>query len=234
MHRHARGFEGSAAAVYDRGRAPYSPEVIEALELPRAARVLDLAAGTGLLTSALRDAGFEVVSVEPAAAMRRELPGAFEGSAEAIPLDDGAVDAVVVGDAWHWFDSERAAAEVHRVLAPGGPLVLVWRVLRFRSYEGPLAERLLELRDDHPGFVGERGRDGVDRHGGFSEWTNVTVPFTHRTDRDGQLALLASASFVATRPEDERAELLAQAADQLPDGPIDARYEAEVWRTLRR
>ena len=82
--------------------------------------------------------------------------------------------------------------------------------------------------------MGEQGREGVDRHGGFSEWTHATVPFTHRTDRDGQLAMLASASFVATLPEDERAELLAQAAEQLPDGPIDVGYEAEVWRATRR
>jgi len=229
-----KGFEGSAAGVYDRGRAPYPPELVQAMELPPGARVLDLAAGTGLLSSALSRAGFDVVAVEPSAAMREQLPAALEGSAEAIPLEDGAVGVVVVGDAWHWFDADRAAAEVHRVLEPGGPLVLVWRVLRFGSYEGRLAERLRELRGDHPGFMGARGREGVDRHGGFSGWTHRTIPFTHHTDHDGQLALLASASFVATLPEGERAELLAQAADQLPDGSIDAAYEAEVWRALRR
>lgn len=233
-HRHIKGFEGSAAAVYDRGRAPYPPVVVEALGLTPGSRVLDLAAGTGLVSEALTCAGFEVVAVEPSAAMREQLPSALEGSAEAIPLDDESVDAVVVGDAWHWFDPDRAAAEVHRVLARGGPLVLVWRVLRFERYEGTLAERLRELRGDHPGFVGARGREGVDRHGGFSEWTRVTVPFTYSTDRDGQLALLDSASFVATLPEGERAELLAQAADQLPEGQLEVGYEAEVWRAARR
>ena len=180
------------------------------------------------------DAGFDVISVEPSSAMRRHLPSAVEGSAESIPLDDGTAGAVVVGDAWHWFDPDRAAAEVHRVLVPGGPLVIVWRVLRFERYEGVVARRLRELRGDHPGFVGEMGREGVDRHGGFSDWTHATVRFTHNTDHDGQLALLASASFVATLPEDERHELLELAAEQIPAGSLEVEYDAEVWRATRR
>ncbi len=49
------------------------------------------------------------------------------GTAEATGLADASVDAVVVGDAWHWFDAPAAAAEVHRVLRPRGRLALVWR-----------------------------------------------------------------------------------------------------------
>jgi SAM-dependent methyltransferase len=143
------------------------------------------------------------------------------------------VDAVTVGDAWHWFDPDGAAAEVHRVLTPGGHLILVWRAPRFSSYEGPVAERLRELRDDHPGFLGQQGREGIDRQGGFSDWSHLTMPFTHATDRDGLLALLASASFVATLPAAEREELLEQARDQIPDGPIEAEYDAEIWRATR-
>ena len=232
-HRHIRGFAGHAAEVYDRGRAPYPPELVEAMGLPHRARVLDLAAGTGLLSRALAAAGHDVEAVEPSAAMRERLPGAIEGSAEAIPLADGSVDAVVVGDAWHWFDADRAAAEVHRVLRPGGPLVLVWRWPQRRSFEGELERRLRELRDDHPGFAGEQGRDGVARHGGFSDWEHSSVSFIHRTDRDGRLALLASASFVAALPEPERDELLAQAAEQLPDGAVDLEYRAELWIARR-
>jgi len=174
-----------------------------------------------------------VVAVEPSAAMREQLPAALEGSAEAIPLDDAVVDVVVVGDAWHWFDADRAAAEVYRVLRPGGFLVLAWRRPERRIFEGELAERLRGLRDDHPGFVGDQGRQGVESHGGFSDWSHRTVTFTHGTDRDGQVAMLASASFVAALPADERAELLAQAAEQIPEGSFDVAYQAEIWSASR-
>src|SRR3712207_6132097 len=92
----ATGFGGGAP--YDRARPPYPPELGDALGLPAGARVLDLAAGTGKVTRVLREAGFDVVAVEPNAALR--APDALEGTAEAIPLGDASVDAVTVGDAW--------------------------------------------------------------------------------------------------------------------------------------
>ncbi|RFU39172.1 class I SAM-dependent methyltransferase [Actinomadura logoneensis] len=103
----------------------------------RPARVLDLAAGTGKLTGVLRAAGIPaeaITAVEPDPAMLAELrrahPGvtALEGTAERIPLPDGAVDAVLVGQAMHWFDMDRAYPEMHRVLASGGVLGGFWNL----------------------------------------------------------------------------------------------------------
>ncbi len=68
-------------------------------------------------------AGFDVVAVEPLAELRGALTDAIgaervlAGTAEAIPLPDAAVAAAVCGDAFHWFDRERAPAELHRVVA---------------------------------------------------------------------------------------------------------------------
>ena len=90
--------------------------------------MLDLAAGTGKLTATLAGLGAEVTAVEPDPAMlaelRRRLPSvrALPGRAEEIPLPDGSVDAVVAGQAMHWFDLDRAVPEIARVLAPGGVL----------------------------------------------------------------------------------------------------------------
>ena len=113
----AKGFAAGADA-YERGRPEYSPEAIERLAgelgIGPGSRVLDLAAGTGKLTRQLAATGAELVAVEPIAEMRAKLIAALpqveavEGTAEAIPLPNHSVDAVVVGQAFHWFDSIRA------------------------------------------------------------------------------------------------------------------------------
>lgn len=103
-------------------------------------RVVDLGAGTGKGTRAIAALGHQVIAVEPSAGMRERLTksqGALpddiaahicvaDGDAENIPVGSGSVDAVAVFQAWHWFESEAAAAECARVLRPGGWLSIGW------------------------------------------------------------------------------------------------------------
>ncbi len=123
---------GAEAAAYERGRPSYPPEAIDWLLPPGARDVLDLGAGTGKLTTRLVERGLGVVAVDPIPEMlellSNSLPDtpALLGTAEEIPLPDDSVDAVLVAQAWHWFDPERAVKEVARVLRPGGRLGLVW------------------------------------------------------------------------------------------------------------
>lgn len=146
----ARSF-GAVAAEYHRARTGYSTEDIAwALHLPdrtpeTGLHVLDVAAGTGRLTLVVLAlatptdgapaAVSQLTAVEPdpqmRAEFRRRLPAGApvtlrDGTAEAIPLPDAAVDAVIVGSAYHWFDPEPAAAELARVLRPGGTLAALW------------------------------------------------------------------------------------------------------------
>src|SRR3954469_23778895 len=153
----ASGF-ADVAAAYDRGRPDYPAQVLDVLGLDPGARVLDLAAGTGKLTRVLRAAGFDVVPVEPLPAMRALVPGALDGTAEAIPLEDGSVDAVTIADAWHWFDRAAASAELERVVRPGGLVAILWQYPRAAGvpeWAHALGEILLPLRGEHPGFAAE-------------------------------------------------------------------------------
>ena len=130
--------------------------------------MLDVGAGTGKLTAALVAVGADVVAVEPDPAMlaelRRTLPAvrALAGSAEAVPLPDGSVDAVVAGNAMHWFDMDVAGPEIARVLAPGGVLAGLWNIFDDR------VDWVAEL-DRVGGWAAIGGRDT------FSRWRAETA-----------------------------------------------------------
>jgi SAM-dependent methyltransferase len=208
---------GAEAAAYERGRPSYPPEAINWL-LPEGARdVLDLGAGTGKLTTRLVERGLDVVAVDPIPEMldllTRSLPEtpALLGTAEDIPLPDDSVDAVLVAQAWHWFDPERAAKEVARVLRPGGRLGLVWNT-----------------RDERMGWVKDLGRiighddahnhqaelpavfTGVERH--QVEWTSYLTP-------QALIDLVASRSYCITSPEKVRVRTLDRVRELLATHP---------------
>ena len=125
---------GAVADEYDRWRPSYPAGALDWLAPPAPARVADVGAGTGKLTELLLARGLEVESVEPdermLAVLGRNSPAArrHHSSSTHIPVEDGALDAVLVADAWHWFGAEPTITEVRRVLKPGGWLGLVWNV----------------------------------------------------------------------------------------------------------
>ncbi|MFD4420766.1 class I SAM-dependent methyltransferase [Agromyces sp. NPDC058484] len=148
----ARSF-GAAASVYHRARPGYPVEAVEWL-IGDAPRVLDLGAGTGKLTEALVALDRDVIAVDPVEEMLEELeiavPGVPRvlGTAEDIPLADTSVDAVVAGQAWHWFQPERAVPEIARVLRPGGVLGLVWNSRDIRADWLRQAGEIMQERHD--------------------------------------------------------------------------------------
>ncbi len=224
----------SVADVYERGRPEYAPAVAGALSaelgLTPGAPVLDLAAGTGKLTRALVAAGLDVVAVEPQAPLRERLAATVgsqrvrDGLAEAIPLPDASVDAVTVADGFHWFDQERALVEVRRVLRPGGGLAVIstvpdWSGASWAHELGTLVER---VRPEHPHFDGPPWREAVRASGGWTAPREIRVTTPQPADPEKIVAWVASMSFVAALPEDQRIAWLAQIAALVEGGETPA------------
>lgn len=153
--RHGRSF-GAVAPAYARLRPGYPAELVGFLLGGQRQKVLDLGAGTGKLSEAIIAAAHQLVAVDPDGQMLAELSTRHPdivtavGTAEAIPLANGAVDAVVVGQAAHWFELALAAPEIGRVLRSGGVVGLVWNL---RDERVPWVAALMQLLDDtHAGL----------------------------------------------------------------------------------
>jgi SAM-dependent methyltransferase len=242
--RHASSF-GTAAVSYAEHRPDYAPAAVSwALEPATGRRVLDLGAGTGKLTAALVSAGTDTTAVEPDQAMldelRRRLPGvrALPGSAEAIPLRDASLDAVLAGNAMHWFDMDVAGPEIARVLVPGGILAGLWNVLDDRvGWVAGLAriggDEVVGPRDTPVGWWAEVATAHLPRNGGggpprFGPPEQAGVPHRHRRTADSFVATLATRAGLLVMPEPVRAAKLAQIRDFLARTPETAHGEFNV------
>lgn len=250
IHREAAvGFQ-SAAGAYERGRPSFPPaavaHVISALDIGPGRTVLDLGAGTGKFTRLLLPAGPRLVCVEPVEAMRAALvalvPGVtvLDGTAEAIPLADETVDAVVVSQAFHWFDAPRALHEIARVLRPAGGLALVWNV---RDESVPWVARLTEIMDRHRAGTPSHA-DGpwraVDESAAFEPLQHRS--FRHRQPLDAGLLVdrVASVSFIAALPPDARAGVVDEVRALVASEPalagrarFELPYRTDVFWTRR-
>ncbi len=232
--RHGSSF-GAAAAAYAEHRPGYAEAAVRwALEpvLGREPlRALDLGAGTGKLTATLVGLGAEVTAVEPDPGMLAELrrnpifPGSVEalrGSAEQIPLADASADAVLAGQAMHWFDLDRAIPEIARVLSPGGVLAALWNVDDDRiGWVATLAE--ISKGKSNVTLLRWRARAGHARQerlaaAGFGLFETPEVGEFENGQRrtvDSLLATIATHSNFLVMEEPDRTGLLAQVGDFL-------------------
>jgi len=243
VHPTASAFSGAAAA-YEQARPGYPPDIFSWLAahagVRPGARVLDLAAGTGKLTRGLVALGAAVVAVEPVAGMRQVLASSVGGApvvagvAQAIPLGPGTVDACTVAQAFHWFATDGAVAEVHRVLRPGSVLAVVWNR---RDLSDPLQaalQRLLApLRHGAPAFESGLWRRALEGPAGATRFApdgHCSVPWRQPVDVEGVAARVASVSFVAALGASARAAVLerARAAARAIGGSLSLSYTAEA------
>lgn len=252
----AVGF-GRQAGSYAKVRPAYPAAVMETLTslLPPTpdVHVCDLAAGTGILTRQLLDSGYRVTAVEPVGGMREELErqlakagvDILDGTAEHLPLDDRSVDAVTVGQAFHWFDPQPALTDIARVLKPGGVLLMVWNArdenVDWMCQWGDLVADLGGGRpyQDHRELLWE---DVVAESGLFTPLEHLEVPQGQTGTPELVIERTRSTSFIAALPPERHqhaldavAELLATHPDTRGRDQITIPYNTQIyWCRLNR
>jgi SAM-dependent methyltransferase len=255
------GHRDEGAAAFDRAVGAYAatrpgyPEqaldhLVDEAALAPGSRVLDLAAGTGKLTASLVERGYVVTAVEPLPGMRARLtedvPGArvLEGRAERIPLPDGSVDVVTVGQAFHWFEPEQALDEIARVLVPSGSLALCWNLwdlsddaqAALDAIVSPLETgRIRHLTTGNHPYGSWSGALAVDAR--LAPVARARFPHTVELDAEQAAERVASMSQVQSAPRDVRDAATAAAGElvsRMPSGRGSFRYQTEidVWRRV--
>ena len=244
---------GVRADDYERHRSGWPDEAVEralaGVGADPDAIVVDLAAGTGKLTRELVPRVRRVIAVEPSDDMRAVLAAqvpeaeALAGTADAMPLDDASVDAVLVAEAFHWFCTAEAVAEIARVIRPGGGLALLWNAHDFGG--DPWVRSMGELINSRraPGVTPiNRKQTGlwkqVFESAPFEPLERFELRHEQRTDVDGLVAHIATWSFVGALDDGPRAELVRDLAELLrrehpsPDD-VAIPYRTDVYWTRR-
>jgi ubiquinone/menaquinone biosynthesis C-methylase UbiE len=236
---------GAAAAQYALLRPTYPPDAVSlAVEGPAPRRVLDLGAGTGLLTEVLVAAGHEVIAVDPSPEMLAQLTGRLPGvttavgSAEAIPLPDAAVDVVTAGQAAHWFDPAPSAAEMRRVLRPGGTVSLIWNQ---RDEREPWVAQLCALMTENSERPDDRHVVEAFAAGLDADVSVAESRIVQASSPEEFVASFETRSFVITMTEQRRAAFLDELRELVSTHPdtrgrdvVELPYVTRVYRlTLR-
>jgi SAM-dependent methyltransferase len=138
-----------------------------------------------------------------------------------MPFAAATFDVITVAQAWHWFDHERATAEMARVLTRGGRLGLVWNA---RDRSEPWVDEVWSIMDrvekKAPWRDHENWRDSATKAmPGFGELHAAQFRHRQAITPDGVVQRVASVSHVAVLPEPEREEVLDEVRHLLATHP---------------
>jgi SAM-dependent methyltransferase len=236
-------------ADYVKYRPTYPIEILDLLAarcgLTPESVVADIGSGTGILTKLFLENGNPVIGVEPNKEMREAGEhflseyGRFtsiDAPADATKLPAGAIDLIVVGQAFHWFDRDKTRKEFLRILNPDGVVALLWNDRRtdatpfLRDYEAMLHQYGTDYAEINHKNVQDKTVFAPFFGGAFFEDSFDNV---QRFDFEGLMGRLHSSSYVPAKNQPNYAPLAKRAqeifdANQV-DGYVAFEYDTRVY-----
>ncbi|MBJ2248354.1 class I SAM-dependent methyltransferase [Pseudomonas haemolytica] len=251
VHTSAQQGFSTQAVTYAQGRPDYPRQLTgwlaDALQISAQSTVIDLGAGTGKFTRLLSSLAPTLIAVEPVAAMGAQLAKLLpdvrlvDGTAESIPLATASADALVCAQAFHWFSTRAALAEIHRVLKPDGRLGLVWNV-RDESVDwvAAITEIITPYEGDTPRFHSGRWREAFTGEY-FSDPEMICFPYSHvGSPQEVIMDRFLSVSFIAALPAAQKARVTEQLRTLIDTHPalkgrdtVAFPYQTQAYRCNR-
>lgn len=241
-----KGRFSGRAADYARWRPDYPAAAIDAIldSAPDGVTIADLGAGTGISSRQLASRGARVIAIEPnpemcALVLRGNALAPVIGAAESIPLLKGSVRIATAFQAFHWFEAERALAEIHRVLVPGGRLALVWNERDDRdSFTAAYREIVRAASGNHPAESRMEQVEALARSEHFFAPELLVFPHEQCLDREGLVGRMRSTSYLpsAGAAWDSLASQMEALRRKWADanGFVRLAYQTRVWIAERR
>ncbi|GHD07431.1 class I SAM-dependent methyltransferase [Zhihengliuella salsuginis] len=204
--------------------------------------VVDLGAGTGILTAQLVERGAVATAVDPSADMLRALHAKLpavacaRAGAEATGLPSASCDVVVCAQAWHWVDPDAATAEALRLLRPAAAgrrpaLGLVWNQLDVTVPWVHRLARIMHAGDVHrPEFEPPKGA-------GLGPWARHEEHWAQAATPGFLIELAKSRAYYLRATEQTRARVVANLRWYLhehlgygADEHLELPYFTHAWR----
>ena len=235
-------------ANYVKYRPDYPREIIGFLEakcgLTHETLIADIGCGTGISSQLFLENCNRVIGVEPNDAMRAaaeeflaEFPEfeAVKGTSDNTTLPDASVDMIVAAQAFHWFDPEKTRPEFHRILKPGGHIVLIWneRQLDTTPFLGEYEAFLVKYAYDY-GSVRHENIPSDELQSFFQKnIVSATFQNVQIFDFEGLKGRMLSASYMPTETEPIYPEMIDELRPYLPNTPktveIKVFYDTNVY-----
>lgn len=232
---------------YNKYRPKYPEELrellVNELNLTPEKLVADIGSGTGISSEIFLDCGNMVFAVEPNEAMREMAEQNFDleenfvsvnGTAENTELNDGSIDLIFSGTAFHWFDLEKTKKEFYRILKPGGNIMISWIS---RDMDDELQQETEAVFNKYTEDITsvEKQKDGykVEEFFAPKKVQHRTFPHSQTFEWEQFLGRLRSSSYY---PEESDKDFDAITADMKAvfekfeeNGTVEFKYKTEVY-----